>query len=89
MTKSARRGVDLTSLKIMIVVGSMLATIIGAEQIAGASDFNDSQLAINQAEILIQTVPAQTRSDRVQTIERAPVPQLIIPEVVTRSRSSR
>ena len=89
MSRPARRGLDLTSLKMMIVAGSMLATIIGAEQIATASDFTDSQTEFVQAEPQVQTVTVQGTDGQVQTIELAPVPQLEIPEVVTRSRSSK
>ena len=83
-TKSKRRGLDLTALKVMIVAGSMMATFIGANELAQASPF-----PITQAEPITTTVQAVTENRQAPGYESSTIPQLDIPEVVTRSRSSK
>lgn len=70
-------------LKAMIAVGSLAATLIGADLMAR----RDTIPAASAAPAAIVITDSQTGESF--TLDTQPIPQLVIPQPVARSRSSR
>ena len=95
MTKHPSRSTNLTSLKGMIVLGSMLATLYGARQLAEPAAPAPAAepgyvLVIPEQPPAVASLPsAQTLRRPSTTVTQPELPQLRIPQPITRGRSSR
>ena len=97
MTKRNPRSTNLNSLKGMIVLGSMMATLYGARQLAEPAAPTPAPAAQPNYVLVIPEPPPAIASLAPVQIEGRPntvitqpaVPQLRIPQPITRGRSSR
>ena len=95
MIKRNPRTTNLTSLKGMIVLGSTLATLFGARQLAEpaaptpAPEPNYVLVIPDSPPAIASQSPVQIGARPDTTIAQPEVPQLRIPQPITRSRSSR
>ena len=83
MKTTKNRGTDFGFLKSIIVLGSLLATLIGGDLLANQPTQTESN-ATKTNTITVQPTTMRTSID----LDNAPMVQLIIPEPVTNSRSS-
>ncbi len=80
--KTTKRGTDFGFLKTIIVLGSLLATLIGGDLLAKQTNQTESSVQSN-------TTVIQNRQERTPiNLGDAPMVRLVIPEPVTNSRSS-
>ena len=79
--KPNRRKTDTSKLQVSLVAGSILATLVGGEMLANQDN-------IAQAEPMGSPVIAQQADGTNWTVNNDPIVELVIPEPVTKSRSS-
>lgn len=83
MSKRSRRPVQkLGFLKATLILGSMAATMLGADLLAGR-DQNPVQPSV------AVVVPVQQGQQQVLNINDVPASRLVFPRAIARSRSSR
>lgn len=82
---SKRPAQKLGFLKATLVVGSVAATMLGADLLAN----RDQTPANNPPPAPTVVVPAREDQQQALTLNNAPVPRLVFPQVIARSRSSR
>lgn len=80
--RTTKRGTDYGSLKTIIVLGSLLATLIGGDLLAKQANQTESSVQSNTT--VIQNRPERTPIN----LGDAPIVRLVIPEPVANSRSS-
>lgn len=79
--KPGRGKTDTSKLKISLVVGSVLATLVGGEMLA-------NQESVVQAEPVSAPVVIQQADGTDWVVSNGPIVELVIPDPVTRSRTS-
>ena len=84
MKTTKKRGTDFGFLKSIIVLGSLLATLIGGDLLAKQTTQTESNPTNTDTITVIQPTTKRTSID----LGNNPMVQLVIPEPVTNSRSS-
>jgi hypothetical protein len=86
MSKRSRRPVQkLGFLKATLILGSMAATMLGADLLAGRDQNPANSLQPSVAVV----VPVQQGQQQVLNINDVPASRLVFPRAIARSRSSR
>ena len=82
--KGGRGKTDTTKLKVSLIIGSVLATLVGGEMLARQDFFTEA------AAEPVQTAPivVQQTDGTEWVVSDAPIAQLVIPDPVTTSQSS-
>lgn len=90
--KRQKRSLSTGSLKSLLVAGSATATFLGATMIAKGDAVAETAVPPPPPSIIIQEtiiVDPLVEGETAVIIDNSPIPQVIIPEPVTTSQSSR
>ncbi len=85
-TTTKRRGTDFSFLKGILVLGSLLATLIGGDLLAKQ---NSQPATVGNISTDNNSIVLQDSSISSATLGDAPMVRLIIPDPVTNSKSSK